>query len=80
MQIAHLQLMVARVACQSGMVALDVQLVLVREAILVQEAHRGSGIPVILVLCWLLYTSILPVTTVPATMSFSKHASEDMPL
>ena len=46
--------MVAGVAGQGGVIALNVELELVREAVLVQEAHRGGSIPVILVLCWLL--------------------------
>ena len=50
----HLQLVLAGVAGQRGVVALNIQLVLLAQAVLVQEAHGCGRIPVVLVLGGLL--------------------------
>ena len=54
-QSRHLQLVVARVAGKGGVVALHIELEFVRQAVLVQEAHGGGNIPVVLVLGGLLH-------------------------
>ena len=58
---AYLQLMVAGMAGQGGMVALHIQLELSGETVLVQEAHGGGHIPIILVLGGLLHTGTQPL-------------------
>jgi hypothetical protein len=77
---ARLQLMIARVPGQRRVVALDVELEVVLQAVRAQEGHRGRHIPVVLVLGRLLSAHAAGSGTLHAPRSLNLPASTTLRL